>query len=336
MLSRSFRRTGAVLTLPLLALSLAACGSEPEEETAQGFDAVEITGQPGETPEFSWDAKLEADEAVTEVLSEGDGPVLKKGQKVLVNVAVSNDWDQRVTYDTFGEEMAASQLEVGAEAQPTVASDLVVQLVADQITPDETTLGTRYAVVLESDKEWADFNVVELGVGNEDGVAAVIELSSVVRPGPTPEPKAPAAWAPTVEKGEGGVPTGLDSRGIPKPDVKGEDVRVTTVLEGNGEPVEKGDLAVVDYLGQTWGGEEPFDQSYGKDKEPLAVNVGAGVTGGGINVIDGWSEGLVGVPVGSRIIIEIPPAKGYGKKGQEPDIKGDDILYFVVDVLGAA
>lgn len=336
MLSRPSRRAAALVTLPLLALSLAACGEEPEEKTAQGFDAVEIGGQPGETPEFSWKANLEADEAVTEVLSEGDGPVLKKGQKVLVNVAVSNDWDERVTYDTFGEETAASQLEVGAKAEPTVPSDLIVQLVADQVEAGETTLGTRYGVVLESDKEWADFNVVELGVGNEDGVAAVVELTAAVRPGPTPAPKTPAAWAPTLEKGEGGVPTGLDSSGIPKPDVKGKEVRVTTLLEGNGEPVEKGDLAVVDYLGQTWGGAEPFDQSYGEDKEPLAVNVGAGVTGGGINVIDGWSEGLVGVPVGSRVIIEIPPAKGYGKKGQEPDIEGDDILYFVVDVLGAA
>lgn len=336
MLSRPARRTAAIVTLPLLALSLAACGSEPEEKTAKGFDAVEITGQPGETPEFNWDANLEADEAETEVLSEGDGPVLKKGQKVLVNVAVSNDWQEEVTYDTFGEDLAASQLEVGAKAEPTVASDLVVQLVADRIKADETTLGTRYAVVLESDKEWADYNVVELGVGNDDGVAAVVELSSVVRPGPTPAPKTPADWAPTLEKGEGGVPTGLDSSGVPKPDVKGKEVRVTTLLEGNGDPVEKGDLAVVNYLGQTWGGEEPFDQSYGEDKQPLAVNVGAGVTGGGINVIDGWSEGLVGVPVGSRVIIEIPPAKGYGKKGQEPDIKGDDILYFVVDVLGAA
>ena len=45
---------------------------------------------------------------------------------------------------------------------------------------------------------------------------------------------------------------------------------------------------------------------------------------------------LQGVTVGSRIIVAIPPAKGYGKQGQGEDIKGDDILYFVIDVLGAA
>ena len=53
-------------------------------------------------------------------------------------------------------------------------------------------------------------------------------------------------------------------------------------------------------------------------------------------MIEGWSDALVGVPVGSRIIVEIPPAKGYGKKGSGEDIKGDDILYFVIDVLAAA
>jgi len=332
---RAPRRSAAFLTLPLLALPLAACGGEPEVETAEGFDAVEISGEPGRTPEFTWSAMLEADEAVSETIAEGDGPVLKKGQQVVVNMAVSTDWDKDVTYDTFGEDLAASQIEVGAKIEPSVVSDLVVQLVADLIKPGETTVGTRYAVVFEADKEWADYSVVELGVGNEDGVAAVVELSSAVRPGPTPAPKTPASWAPTLLKGDGGVPTGLDSSGVPKPDVKGKKVRVTTLLQGNGDPVEKGDLAVVNYLGQTWGGEEPFDQSYGKDREPLAVNVGDGVTGGGTSVIKGWSEGLVGVPVGSRVIIEIPPAKGYGKKGQEPDIKGDDILYFVVDVLAA-
>ena len=46
---------------------------------------------------------------------------------------------------------------------------------------------------------------------------------------------------------------------------------------------------------------------------------------------------LVGRTVGSRVILEIPPAKGYGKKGNpQAGIKGTDTLFFVVDILGAS
>jgi len=54
-------------------------------------------------------------------------------------------------------------------------------------------------------------------------------------------------------------------------------------------------------------------------------------------VIPGWDERLVGRTVGSRVILEIPPADGYGEQGNEQaGIKGTDTLFFVVDILGAS
>ena len=53
-------------------------------------------------------------------------------------------------------------------------------------------------------------------------------------------------------------------------------------------------------------------------------------------VIPGWDKGLVGQTVGSRVMLVIPPADGYGKTGNsQAGIKGTDTLVFVVDVLGA-
>ncbi len=52
----------------------------------------------------------------------------------------------------------------------------------------------------------------------------------------------------------------------------------------------------------------------------------------------GYPDGLekTRIPVGSRVILEIPPAKGYGKEGNEAaGIKGTDTLFFVVDILAA-
>ncbi len=42
------------------------------------------------------------------------------------------------------------------------------------------------------------------------------------------------------------------------------------------------------------------------------------------------------MPVGSRVLLVIPPADGYGKAGNSSaGIKGTDTLVFVVDILGA-
>ena len=53
-------------------------------------------------------------------------------------------------------------------------------------------------------------------------------------------------------------------------------------------------------------------------------------------IIPGWDKGLVGVPVGSRVLLVIPRADGYGKAGSGLGRdQGADTLVFVVDILGA-
>ncbi len=52
-------------------------------------------------------------------------------------------------------------------------------------------------------------------------------------------------------------------------------------------------------------------------------------------MIPGWDTGLVGQTVGSRVLLVVPPAQGYGEAGNPPTIAGDDTLVFVVDILGA-
>jgi len=53
-------------------------------------------------------------------------------------------------------------------------------------------------------------------------------------------------------------------------------------------------------------------------------------------VIPGWNDGLPGVTVGSRVMLVIPPAYGYGKAGNsQAGIKGTDTLVFVIDILDA-
>lgn len=99
------------------------------------------------------------------------------------------------------------------------------------------------------------------------------------------------------------------------------------VSEGDGPVVASGDLLAVDYLGQIYGG-KVFDNSYDR-KEPSAFGIGSG------KVIPGWDNGLVGMKVGSRVLLSIPPDQGYGPDGNDQaGIAGTDTLVFVVDIVG--
>ena len=70
----------------------------------------------------------------------------------------------------------------------------------------------------------------------------------------------------------------------------------------------------------------------GSGAQPFGFTIGASPS----QVIPGWDKGLVGQTVGSRVMLVIPPADGYGKTGSpQAHIKGTDTLVFVVDILGA-
>ncbi|BEP13807.1 FKBP-type peptidyl-prolyl cis-trans isomerase [Acidothermaceae bacterium B102] len=105
-------------------------------------------------------------------------------------------------------------------------------------------------------------------------------------------------------------------------------VQTKILKQGTGPVVAKGDLLVADYLGQIWGG-AVFDNSYDR-KAPTGFQIGTG------KVIPGWDSTLVGVKAGTRILLSIPPAEGYGASGQSSaGISGTDTLVFIVDVISS-
>lgn len=100
---------------------------------------------------------------------------------------------------------------------------------------------------------------------------------------------------------------------------------------GTGATVAKGDTLVANYVGETWApkGGKPnvFDSSFARHA-PAAFVIGAG------QVIPGWDKTLVGKKLGSRLLLTVPPADGYGPSGQsKAGISGTDTLVFVVDLI---
>ncbi|HUZ19996.1 MAG TPA: FKBP-type peptidyl-prolyl cis-trans isomerase [Acidimicrobiales bacterium] len=100
-----------------------------------------------------------------------------------------------------------------------------------------------------------------------------------------------------------------------------------TLHQGTGATVAKGNLLVVNYLGQLWRG-KVFDSSFSRGQlAPFDI----GVKG----LIAGWNKTLPGSRVGSRLLLVIPPADGYGTKGNSSaGIPGNSTLVFVVDIVG--
>jgi peptidylprolyl isomerase len=106
---------------------------------------------------------------------------------------------------------------------------------------------------------------------------------------------------------------------------------VKTLIKGSGPPVTKGQEVVTQYVGVNWRTKSVFDSSWSRSA-PFGFQIGASPA----QIIPGWDKGLLGIPVGSRVLLVIPPKDGYGSSGQsQAGIKGTDTLVFVVDILDA-
>ena len=325
----------AALLVPLVLVSAltAGCGEGTSADSGalQRTDAFEISGEVGSSPELSWKGRMEAPDTEVETLTVGDGAEVEDGDEVLVNYYVGNGYTQQTTLDTNTDEQVPALFPVGGEVpQPTTAEPSSEQIarylldvfVADQVEAGDT-IGTR-KIVTGSSADIVGSAGTVLDVGNLDALVLVIDIESVVRTGPDGKPvKARPAWVPRIAFSDG-APSQLVFTGASGPDGT---LKKQILYPGTGPEVADQDFIVVNYLGQVYDAKKPFDASYGREPFPTILGQGA--------VIKGWDQALVGVPVGSRVMLQIPPGLGYGKAGQGEDIPGGSTLYFLIDVLAA-
>ncbi|MFO0964369.1 MAG: FKBP-type peptidyl-prolyl cis-trans isomerase [Gemmataceae bacterium] len=111
----------------------------------------------------------------------------------------------------------------------------------------------------------------------------------------------------------------LDINGSKEPKLTIKDIK-----EGEGRAAKAGDTVEVHYTGKLADGTK-FDSSRDRDK-PFEFRLGAG------KVIKGWDRGVVGMKVGGKRELVIPPELGYGKRGT-PTIPPNAELYFEVELL---
>ena len=102
-------------------------------------------------------------------------------------------------------------------------------------------------------------------------------------------------------------------------------LKITELSVGDGAEASAGQTVVVHYRGTLENGKQ-FDASYDR-VTPFSFPLGAG------RVIKGWDEGVVGMKVGGKRKLVIPPDLAYGSRGAGGVIPPNATLTFEVELL---
>ena len=131
--------------------------------------------------------------------------------------------------------------------------------------------------------------------------------------GTVADPSAPGTIGtePTITVPPGAPPTQLESKDL---------------IVGTGPAAKAGDKVTVQYVGVSYSAKKIFDSSWSRS-QPFAFTLGAGT------VIAGWDHGVVGMQVGTRRELIIPPSLAYGAQSPGPGITANDTLIFIVDLV---
>jgi len=320
------RRLLAILLPGLLLLT--ACGgstAEPEPtsqsagDTAK-FDTLKLTDNGDKkAPGVDFPKPFEVAEPTVKVVAEGTGDTVKANQIANISVLALNGADGSTLEDTFP-----------SEPEPLELND---------------DLKTNSAVIYNAFVGAKVGSSIALAVPGQKSAPAASPSPST---GATPAPSTPASptqlliikvlsaadATPALDKPQGetvtppaGLPTVTEKDGKPEINVEGAAAPTALVsqdlIKGTGATVKETDTLTVNYVGVNLVGGTKFDSSFDRG-EPASF---------GLNqVIKGWTEGLAGKTVGSRVLLVIPKDLAYGDAGQG-EAKGD--LVFVVDILGA-
>jgi len=313
------RRQIAAILAPLAATAaLAGCSSSgPAPATAN--QSVRVSGKVGAEPNVKIPAEAASKDLVTRTLVHGHGAKLTGSDLYLANFAV---------YRWRG---SASKLLISSFTSTPEVLPVTMGLSGLQKALEGQRVGSRVLAVLPPKYAYGPSGNSEIKVTAHDTMVWVVDLLHAFPANPTASGKQVSGGGgslPTVTVGTGGVP----QVSVPKTAPPSKLV-VKTLIKGTGAPVKAGQAIVVRYVGSIWRTGKEFNNDWPTATQPTAppnvFRLG--------QLIPAWNTGLVGIPVGSRVMLVVPPAQGYGAKGSpQAGIKGTDTLVFVVDILATA
>ena len=310
------RRIAALLSVPLLAvLALAGCGSSTSSSSSP---RVSVKGQFGTVPNVIIPKETAAKTLVTKTLVTGSGPALTKSDAFVGNYAV---------YIWSGKTSKLATSTFTSKSPQLFAGTLLPGL---ESALQGKKMGSRVLAVIPPAEGYGKTGNSRAGVTANDTLVFVVDMIREFA-------NNASATGSKVSSGGGSLPTVTAKAGaaptitIPKSAKPPTGLVTKTLIKGTGPVVAKGQTVVAQYVGEIWRTSKVFDSSWSRG-QPFGFTIGATPS----QVISGWDKGLIGQTVGSRVMLVVPPAEGYGKTGStQAGIKGTDTLVFVVDIVGA-
>lgn len=292
----------------LLALLLTACGST--EGSKLSDVSYSMNGATAE-PSVSFATPFAASNSEAHKIEEGQGDVIADGDNLLVDATVFNGADGA----SLGTTYTASPMiiPIGPELKEA-APELYEVLIGSKV-------GMSFSYTTNLDP--AATAAASASPTVSPGTATNVEVYTVsaklpkTAEGVQNEKKSAALKEFTLSDTGSAQLLLADDRGDAPTELYTEDL-----ITGSGPVVKETDTVYVNYVGVTWNDGSTFDGNYGATPADFPLN----------QVIEGWTKGLAGKTVGSRVLLIIPSEMAYGENAAASG-SPEGALVFVVDIL---
>ncbi|MHA7145052.1 FKBP-type peptidyl-prolyl cis-trans isomerase [Arthrobacter sp. TmT3-37] len=285
------RKVLAIL-LPLLLL-LTACGGTTTGKSAgaaEVFDTVKVSGgSDEEAPTVEFESPLDVTAVAARTVEEGEGDAVEAGQQIRYQLVALNATDGEVLGDTYSQ----------GDPQVLPVDDSLKEQDSELY---EVLVGTKVGAQVAYTRPSAEPAEGETAAPEQ---LIVLKVISAEQPPPEPEVLSPEDVKKLDEEGK--LPTftfadnGAPEVTIPENDPS-DDLVVKVLEEGDGEVVAETDSITANYSGWTYSDGEKFDSSFDRG-EPATFPLN--------QVITGWTKGLAGQKVGSKVLLVIPEPWAY-------------------------
>ena len=321
------RRTAVAVIVPLIAaISLAACGGsspsaapKPSATAPASGVAPQVSGQFGKMPTVDIPASAPGTALQVKTEVPGSGPTLPAGDNILGNFAV-------YLWSGTTSKLLDSTYSAGPQILP---ANIPLTGLATALKGQKA--GSRVLAVLPPKYAYGPQGNSQLGVSGTDTLVWIIDVikgfSPTAQATGTHESNGGGSL-PTVTPGKPGAGPAIKVPGGQPP----SKLIVKTLIKGHGQPLAAGQNVVANYTGAIWRNGKVFSTTWPSPSAPTSAPFTFKMGG----LVPGLNTGLVGIPVGSRVMFVVPPAQGYGSKGNpQAGIKGTDTMVFVFDILDA-
>lgn len=317
------KRTRALLTTALpaaliAAVALTGCsaggGDSSDQRCAasgKASEALKVEGDFGSEVSLTSKTPIAAKTLERSVLIEGDGDEIAAGASATANFTVFSGKSGEVV-------SPGSQITVTNEEGKV--SEWAAQTVAC------SSVGDRVAAVIPAVDVLGEGGGAGYDLADSDTIVAVFDFTGLALDRAEGKSVDAPKDFPKVELGEDGSPTIT----IPKDEKAPTELKVATLIEGDGATVAETDTVRLHYTGVVWSSGKVFDSSW---TNGAAIELPAN------QFVPGFTKAIVGKKVGSQIIAIIPASEGYGDETASrlsaADAIDGDVMVFVVDILGA-